>query len=109
VGRGVAASLFTDFEPKAPPKIKPVVADEPEEPKPLPIRRRLSVWTMPEIDAQIQSLEEEQTLPWDELIPGPLVSAAYFLPPEQLPALVGWFLERLRDLRGRVVEDSTRV
>lgn len=97
-------NLFTEYEPaaplKPPPKPRPVVVDPP----PVSIKKRLSIWTLPEIDQAIADLDREREEQWDCLVPLGVLNAARLLPPEEMPLLADYLLGRLRDLRTRIVE-----
>jgi hypothetical protein len=103
-------SLFTEFEPAVePPRPKPKpVAPKPVATEPLPPRKRLSPWSLPEIDATIADLRRDREEHWDCLIPQSVLNAAHLLPADELTALADYLLGRLEDLRHRVAEDCTR-
>lgn len=106
------SSLFTEFEeateaPKVKPKPVTVTVPKPHT-EPAPPRKRLSPWSLPEIDATIADLEREREELWDCLIPQSVLNAARLLPSDELVALADYIAGRLKDLRRRVVEDCTR-
>lgn len=104
------SSLFTDFEAAVePPRPKPKpVAPRTVSADPLPPRKRLSPWSLPEIDATIADLMRDREEKWDCLIPQAVLNAAHLLPPDELTALADYLLGRLNDLRHRVAEDCHR-
>lgn len=97
-------SLFTEFEPAGEPP-KPVAVVPKPDAEPPPPRKRLSYWSLPEIDAAIADLERDREEHWDCLIPAGVLSAARLLPPAELPAVADFLLAKLKDLRHRVQED----
>lgn len=100
------SSLFTEFEPPAvePPRPKPKPVTVVDRPPVLP-RKRLSPWSLPEIDATIADLDREREELWDCLIPQSVLNAARLLPSDELARLADYIAGRLKDLRTRVAED----
>ena len=106
-------SLFTEFEeateaPRAKPK--PVTVTVPKDTaEPPPPRKRLSYWSLPEIDAAIADLRRDREEHWDCLIPAGVLGAARLLPTDGLAELADYLLGELADLRTRIVEDNSRA